>query len=911
MNVAVVAAIFKRNFVSYFSSPIGYVFICALVLLSAFAAFWPNEFFNSNLANLDQLNRQLPWILLVFIPAVTMSVWAGERQHGTDELLLTLPARDLDVVIGKYLASLAIFTVALVFSMSNIVVLVGLGSPDLGLLAANYVGYWLAGAAMLSVGMVASFLTGNLTVAFILAVAFNAPLVFAAYADVIHGRETALVVKSFSVAVRFGDFGRGVISLSGVVYFASIVVLMLYVSMVLIRRRHWAGKRAAVPMSIHYVIRVLALAAVAVGVNTVCGRFDRRLDITSEKLSSLSPQTRALLDGLGAQRPIFVEAFISPEVPESYVQTRLNLLSMLREVDSLAGDRVIVRVNPTEVFSETAQQAQEQFGITARSVQSTGGGKFSVEEIYLGAAFLSGLDKVVVPFFDRGIPAEYEVVRSITTVAQETRKRIGVVMTDARLFGGFDMQTMSSRPSEQIINELNKQYETDQVNAASPISDDYDALLVVQPSSLPAASLDNLIGAVARGVPTAIFEDPFPFSDGRVAATSQPRVPPGGNNPFMQRQPPEPKGNIGLLWNALGVEFSDREIVRCDYNPFPKLPELPPEMVFVARGSGATEPFNEASPITGGLQQVLLMFPGFVRHRIGGASQFTPLLQTGTQTAVVSFDDMIQRTIFGSGGLNPNRRYRPTRQPYTLAARIRGPAVAEEAQDAGAEPAEAPKPAAGLDVVLASDIDMLYSVFFVLRERGSRPEEELDMNFDNVTFVLNVLDELSGDDRFLEIRKRRPAHRTLTAVEERTGGIIEVAAQNTERFKTEFDQKQAEQRRKFDADIQQLQQREGIDLQQMALEVQAAMQANERRLEAIVERLERERDQQLQQTERDLALEIRKVQDGFKFVAVAAPPILPLVLAVFVFGWRRRLEKIGVPAQRLRGGQEHGQTADE
>ncbi len=82
MRTNVVAAILKRNFVSYFSSPIGYVFICALVLMSAFAAFWPNEFFNANLANLDQLSRRMPWILLVFIPAVTMSVWALERERG-------------------------------------------------------------------------------------------------------------------------------------------------------------------------------------------------------------------------------------------------------------------------------------------------------------------------------------------------------------------------------------------------------------------------------------------------------------------------------------------------------------------------------------------------------------------------------------------------------------------------------------------------------------------------------------------------------------------------------------------------------------------------------------------------------------------------------------------------------------
>ena len=212
------------------------------MLLTSFAAIWPHDFFNENLANLDQLNKYLPLIMLLFIPAITMSIWSEERRERTDELLLTLPANDFDIVMGKFVAAAAVFSVSLVFSqLCNVLVLASLAKNpetnvvglDTGLLAANYFGHWLIGLSMLALGMIASFLTSNMTIGFIFGMAFNVPMVAAAYADIIVPSSAfAQTVSSWSIAAQFDDCRRGVFSLSSISYFVMVIIIGLYISMV-------------------------------------------------------------------------------------------------------------------------------------------------------------------------------------------------------------------------------------------------------------------------------------------------------------------------------------------------------------------------------------------------------------------------------------------------------------------------------------------------------------------------------------------------------------------------------------------------------------------------------------------------------------------------------------------------------
>jgi ABC-2 type transport system permease protein len=674
-------------------------------------------------------------------------------------------------------------------------------------------------------------------------------------------------------------------------------------------------------MGLHYLARTLGLVAAAAGAVLFCRAFDARADLSAERISSLSPDTRRLLAELDPKRPIEVKAYVSPTVPEDYAQTRINLLNTLRQFQRLGRGKIKVEVIPTEPKTEAAALAAQQFGIEPATVLSRVRGAYRDEQIFLGCAFTSGLEKVIVPFFDRGTPVEYELIRSVCTAAQQKRKRLGVLTTDADLFGGFDMMSGQPRPRQPIVEELEKQYDVVQVDASAPIAETFDVLLAVQPSSLGPEQMGNFVAAVQAGQPVAIFEDPLPVLMTGVPGTAQPRQSPMGPMAMFGGPQGQPKGDLGLLWKALGVRLQAGAgrpalggggpapyVVYQDYNPHLKL-ELPSEFVFVdatigdgADAAKAVAGFNQAQPATAGLQEVLFPFPGGLAREESVDVTFTPLVRTQAgRSGTIEVDQ-----VMGNRGDMRQLRIFEKRadESMVLAVMVERKPVPPAAPAEGQPP---PPPAQPVRAVVVADIDLLDGRIFGLR---NRPDEVFGLDFDNVEFALNVLDVLAGDDRFVDIRKRKPKHRTLERIEEAVASAREEADRQRASFITDFDQAEQEANAAMQKEIGTFEKKIRDMESQGDADPQAAMQAvqqlassqrlAQRRLETKIEALKRKRDAQVETVERKLEAQIRREQDRQKWWAVLLPPIPPLVVAFFVYFRRRALEREGVASSRLR-----------
>ncbi|MEM8667935.1 MAG: Gldg family protein [Planctomycetota bacterium] len=905
-------AVMKRNFLAYFSNPTGYVFLCIFVFLTSLAAFWPYEFFNQNLATLDQLNYWFPLIMLVFIPAITMSIWAEEKRAGTDELLLTLPADDFDIVIGKYMSSAAIFTASLLFSQISTFVTLAIlteGQLDIGLIFASYLGYWFVGLTMLAIGMVASFLTGNLTVGFILGALFNAPLAFASLADSVSPSErVANWIASSGIARPFDDFGRGVISTSSVVYFVLVAAVGIYACMVLIGRRHWTGGKDGNTMAWHYIARILALIVFTSGSVLLFRSWDVvRYDLTEGKVSSLAPATKKLIRELDSDRPIVIDAFISSEIPESYARTRYELINLLKEFRSEAAKRNrTIEVNlydEIQLFSDAAALASDRFGIEPVTRRVREKGAEQDKKFIMGAVFKSGLEKVTVPIFEYGIPVEYELVRSINTVAAGKRKRIGVVTTDARLLGGQVIVNNQVQQLRQhtLIDELTKQYEIDAVDLNSPVpTGTYDALICVQPSSLAPTNFERLLDAIKAGIPVAIFEDPAPATEPYITPTGAPKQMPGYAGMV-------PKADIRQLWDLLELDIPGQplmqglfmpDLVWQLFNPYPALDDEANELwVFVdedAPGVQEGGALSTESPITAGMREVLTIYAGSVNAKKDPTLSHTPLLLTGNQSGLVRGAKLVE---LATGRTTVDREAEGTTPFVPIAMTIE-------------EKTEGDKP--GIQAVYVADSDLMSPQFSLIRADPNKVTEAR-FQFQNVTFVLNCIDWLTEELDFIEVRKHQPVFASLRMIDSvKEEARAEVRIQSRQ-FEQQYKDVMRVAKESMDRNLQKLREEvERVEKQNEEGKVpRAAKQAKLQRFQMLQEleqrklvvketKNKRDRELRVREIERKAADAVTTIQNKVKAAAVALPCIPPLVVGVIVFASRRLRERENITKSRLK-----------
>lgn len=229
--------IFKKELRAFFNSAVAYVLI--VVFLGLTGWFYVNDIFLYNVASMRMMFDIIPLIFLFIIPALTMRLISEERKTGTLELLATKPVKDYEIIIGKFSAAFALIALALLPTLIYFVTLLSLGDIDIGPVIGGYLGLLLMAAVYISLGMLASSLTDNQIVAFILGFVLVLVLFFFDKILLYLPEWLASIVEFIGIDFHYSNIARGVIDSRNIIYFLSAIVFALNLSWLSLQRRKW------------------------------------------------------------------------------------------------------------------------------------------------------------------------------------------------------------------------------------------------------------------------------------------------------------------------------------------------------------------------------------------------------------------------------------------------------------------------------------------------------------------------------------------------------------------------------------------------------------------------------------------------------------------------------------------------
>jgi gliding-associated putative ABC transporter substrate-binding component GldG len=416
-------SLFKKELRAYFNSPIAFVVIT--VLLIGVGYFFFQSFFVMGQANLRTFFTIASWSFLLFGPAVTMKLFAEEKKSGTIEPLLALPVKEWEIVAGKFLSAWTVLGVYLLITLAYPISIAFIGDLDGGPIVGGYIGLFLLGAIFVALGLFASTITKNQVISLIVAVIVGLLLLVFDFILPFIPASLQNLFQFIGTTSHFNNISRGVIDSRDLIYAATLVLFLLFTAVYVLQGR--LTDRSKVWRTNRFLYMASA-AGLLVALNVLSFNIYGRLDLTEDKMFTLSKSSRELVATLDDQ--LVVKAYFSNNLPAPLNNHARFLRDTLAEYQNYSkGNFNFQFIDPGAPTKNGEPDSALIAEVTAANVprievQRLHKDEVSMVKVYLGVA-LYYQDKIeTIPVLQEINNLEYEISSRIAKMTRDSAPRV-------------------------------------------------------------------------------------------------------------------------------------------------------------------------------------------------------------------------------------------------------------------------------------------------------------------------------------------------------------------------------------------------------------------------------------------------------------------------------------------------------
>ena len=730
------SVVVKNEFYRYFISPLAYVYLISFLVLNGSFAVYFGHFMTRGQADLLPMFIYQPWLYLLFLPGISMRLWAEEFRTKTILQIITMPVSVTALVWGKFLASWLFCAVALILTFPFWITVNILGQPDNTVILISYLGSFLLAGCMLAISQTMSALTKNQVIALVLSVIANL-IFFLSGVEYVLGFFRGFMpfsiidmIASFSFLTHFDTIIRGLIEARDIVFFASLIILFNFTTVLIVSFKT-SGTTAWLKSNRRgYYILIFAFLLIGFcGVNLLANNLLRRIrfDFTDEKIFTLTDSTRKILKRL--PEPVLAKLYYSPILGQRNPEVRLmfdQIRLMLQQYAALSDGKFSFRIYNPEPFSNIEDRALNA-GLQPLPIID------SNTNAYFGLTLTDETDRrQVISFFplERKELLEQDLTEAVYLLNHQ-KKNLGLI-TSLPMFEDIIENVVTSK--WEIIRRLQKFYNVITIDNTSPDLGNIDVLLIAHPRELSPRLLKQIQDFSYKGGKILLFMD---------IAAEAPRI----FSPATQELKPSDLGNLPEGW---GIKFHDKLAVAdlgnsstidatLDYKSNPNFTQ---DLIqFYITGNG----FNRDFKTTSLLKKMMLTSASVFTPLPNAENYFIPLLEAGDNSQLMTAD-VVYNAIHPAEIL---RHFEKDANPKYIAARV----ISKNRQ----------KP---YDLIVVGDSDLLYDSFWTIHQTILENNYSVPI-LDNANFVFNALDTLLGDDTLTGLRGKSIRSRTFEDLENR------------------------------------------------------------------------------------------------------------------------------------------------